>query len=56
MKRHLVTFLFLIIAIAFYSMGAVWPGTLILFLGVVAEGTFWYRIFGRKKPDIEKTR
>jgi hypothetical protein len=53
MKRHLVTFLFLVIAIAFYSMGAVGPGTLLLFLGVIAEGVFWYRLFGRRKRTQE---
>lgn len=45
MKRHLITALFLIIAIVFYSMGAAGPGVVFLLLGGVAELGFWLRIF-----------
>lgn len=45
MKKHIVTFLFLIIAIVFYSLGAVGPGTAFLVIGALAEGAFWFRIF-----------
>jgi hypothetical protein len=45
MKKHIVTFLFLIIAIVFYSLGAAGPGTVFLIVGAAAEGTFWFRIF-----------
>lgn len=49
MKRHLVTVLFLALAITFYSLGAVGPGTALLVLGVLAEGIFWFRLFGGRK-------
>ncbi len=49
MKRHIVTVLFLVAAIVFYAAGAVGPGTGLLVLGLLAEGTFWYRIFGKRK-------
>lgn len=47
MKRLLVTFIFLALAIVFYSLGAAGPATGLLILGVLAEGTFWYRLSGR---------
>ncbi len=49
MKRHFVTFLFLLLAVVFYSLGAVGPGTLLLILGGLAEITFWIRLFGKDK-------
>jgi uncharacterized membrane protein YczE len=49
MKRHIVTFLFLILAIVFYAMGAIGPGTIFIVLGIMAEATFWFRIFGRRR-------
>ena len=49
MQRHLITFLFLVLAIVFYSLGAAGPGTFLLLVGVLAEGTFWFRIFGKSK-------
>lgn len=51
MKRHLVTFLFLILAIVFYALGAAGPGTALLILGVLAEATFWFRIWGGSKKQ-----
>ena len=48
-KRHFVTFLCLVLAIVFYSLGAAMPGTFLLLLGVLAEAAFWIRIFGRSK-------
>jgi hypothetical protein len=38
--KHIVTSLFLIAAIAFYSLGAVGPGTVFLIIGALAEGVF----------------
>jgi len=49
MKRHLITFLFLILAIALYSAGAAGPATILLILGVVAEAVFWFRVSGKDK-------
>ncbi len=49
MKKHIITLLFLAIAIVFYSLGAVGPGTAFLIIGAIAEGTFWYRIFRKDR-------
>jgi len=49
LKRHFITFLFLLLAIVFYSLGAAGPGTFLLLLGVLAEATFWIRLFGKNK-------
>ena len=54
MKRYFITFLFLILAIVFYALGAAGPGTILLFLGFIAEVTFWFRIFGNGKGATEK--
>jgi hypothetical protein len=54
MKRHFITFLFLILALVFYALGAAGPGTFLLFLGFLAEVTFWFRIFGNGKGATEK--
>lgn len=48
-KRHLVTFFFLVLAIVCYSIGAAGPGTFLLLLGMLAEVTFWFRIAGTGK-------
>jgi hypothetical protein len=53
-KRHFVTFLCLVLAIVFYSLGAAMPGTFLLLLGVLAEAAFWIRIFGRSKDATKK--
>jgi len=50
LKRHLITGLFLVLAIACYAIGAAGPGTGLLIVGALAELTFWMRIFrGRRK-------
>jgi hypothetical protein len=49
LKRYIVTFLFLALALVFYSLGAVGPATGLLALGVLAEGTFWYRLLGGRR-------
>ena len=46
MKRHVITIGFLLLAIACYAVGAAGPATALIVLGVLAEGTFWFRIFG----------
>jgi hypothetical protein len=48
MKRHIVTSAFLVIAIFFYAVGGTRQGTIFLLLGVLAEATFWVRLFGRR--------
>jgi hypothetical protein len=47
--KHIVTFLFLAMAIVFYALGAVGPGTVFLVIGALLEGAFWYRILPRKR-------
>jgi len=54
MKRHLITFLILALAIALYSAGAAAPATFLLILGVVAEGVFWLRVSGKDKRIRKK--
>jgi len=54
MKRHLITFLILALAIALYSAGAAAPATFLLILGVVAEGVFWLRVSGKDKRIKKK--
>ena len=54
MKQHLITVSFLILAIVCYAFGAAGPGTLLLVLGILAEGVFWFRIVrGRRKSPGE---
>jgi len=47
--KHFFTILLLIIAIVFYSLGAVGPGTAFLVIGALAEGAFWFRIIRGKR-------
>jgi hypothetical protein len=54
MKRHLITFLFLVLAIALYAAGAAGPATFLLILGVVAEAVFWLRVCGKDKQFKKK--
>jgi len=54
MKRHLITFLFLVLAIALYAAGAAGPATFLLILGVLAEAVFWLRVSGKDKQFKKK--
>jgi hypothetical protein len=54
MKRHLVTFLFLVLAIALYAAGAAGPATFLLILGGIAEAMFWLRVSGKDKQFNKK--
>ena len=49
MKRHIITVLLLAMAIVFYALGAAGPGSILLLLGMLAEATFWFRVFGNRK-------
>jgi hypothetical protein len=51
MNRHLVTILVLVAAVALYAIGLIFPATVLVLLGAIAEMTFWVRLFrgGRKK-------
>lgn len=53
MNPHLITFLFLLLAMALYFVGMAVPATFFLLLGGVAELVFWVRLVngGREKPD-----
>jgi hypothetical protein len=53
MKRHVITMLFLILAIASYALGAAGPGTAFLVIGAIAEGAFWFRIFGKGRREAK---
>ena len=55
MKRHLITFLFLVLAIMLYFAGAAGPATILLILGVVVEAVFWLRVFGKDKRIKKKS-
>lgn len=43
-KKHLLTFLFLLLAVFLYARGAAGPATGFLLLGGLAEIVFWFRI------------
>ena len=49
LKRHIITIALLFLAIAFYVAGAARPGMIFLVLGVLAEITFWFRVFGKRR-------
>ena len=55
MKRHLITFLFLVLAMALYAAGAAGPATFLLILGVLAEAVFWLRVSGQDKQFKKKS-
>ncbi|MEM7018341.1 MAG: glycosyl transferase family 39 [Pseudomonadota bacterium] len=50
--KHLITVLFLVAAIFLYAMGLGLPATGLVFLAMLAEGVFWYRLMKsmRRKP------
>lgn len=49
MKRHLITALFLGLAIVLYILGAAGPATILLVFGMLAEAIFWMRISRKRK-------
>lgn len=49
MKRHLITFAFLVLAITLYAVGAAGPATILIVLGIAAEAVFWFRVAGKDK-------
>jgi hypothetical protein len=50
--RHAFTLLCLLAAIAAYGLAGSARGTVFfLGLGIVLEGTFWYRLFRRKEKN-----
>lgn len=53
MNRQLVTLLFLLAAIAFYVSGRAIPAGILMVLGMLAEITFWLRLFKSGKQDSE---
>ena len=47
---HLYTVLFLLAAMVLYAAGAILPATGLIVLGILAEMTFWVRLFrGRRR-------
>lgn len=53
MKKHLISGLFLLLALALYAIGAAVPATLLILLGCLAEATFWWRISRGSKKTRE---
>jgi hypothetical protein len=53
MKKHLITFLFLLAAFAFYFAGLALPAAFFMLLGLLSEMIFWVRLLrigkGRKQ-------
>jgi len=49
MKKHLVTFLFLLVAFLFYFLGLALPAAVFMLLGFFAELVFWVRLLGGSK-------
>jgi multisubunit Na+/H+ antiporter MnhC subunit len=47
--RHLVTAGFLIAAAVFYVVGSALSVAVLIGMGVLAEGVFWFRLFGRRR-------
>ncbi|MEM7277277.1 MAG: hypothetical protein AAF385_04055 [Pseudomonadota bacterium] len=50
-SRHALTILFLVLAIVMYGAGLALPATGLLIVGVVFEGTFWWRLLKPGKPS-----
>jgi len=49
LKRHIITILFLLLAIACYVLGVPAGGILFFLLGIVFDGVFWIRLFRHGK-------
>jgi len=45
MNQHLITLLFLLLALALYFAGMALPAMIFLLLGGLAEMVFWVRVF-----------
>jgi len=54
MTRHIITALIFVVAITFYIIGAVIPGTAFLILGGLAELMFWFRVIKSDKSNSVK--
>lgn len=53
--KHLITLDCLLVALGFYAAGMVSGLVVFAGLGVLAEGTFWFRLFRRKPPKASLT-
>ncbi len=49
MRDHVITILFLVLALFLYARGAAVPATGLLVLGAISEGIFWWRLVRRRK-------
>lgn len=49
MRRHAITLALLLLAVMFYAIGLAMPATVLIVLGLVAEGAFWLRLVGRRR-------
>lgn len=55
MKYHLVTLVFLALAIGAYFVGAVGGVALFIVLGFGAEAVFWIRLLRRRHATVPRT-
>ena len=51
MRRHTITILFLLAAIVLYAIGFSIPANIFIGLGILAELTFWVRLFRRRSRN-----
>jgi len=51
MRQHTITILFLLAAIVLYTIGFSIPANIFVGLGILAELTFWVRLFRRRSRD-----
>jgi hypothetical protein len=55
MRHHAVTVSFLVAAAALYIVGAALAATILVVLGMLAEGIFWMRLIrGRRSKSASK--
>jgi hypothetical protein len=51
MRQHAITILFLVAAIVLYAIGFSIPANIFVGLGILAELTFWVRLFRSRSRD-----
>ena len=51
MRQHTITILFLLAAIVLYAIGFSIPANIFIGLGILAELTFWVRLFRRRSRN-----
>ena len=54
MSPHIITLLFLLLALVLYYVGMSLPATIFLVLGGIAEIVFWVRLFRGDNRDSDR--